>query len=90
MVAYRAETELVNVIRPFYARHEDEGRKFLKTLFQLPADIIPDEEGSCLIVRLHGMASKRHNKALKALCEVVNSEEVCYPGTNLRIVFNAE
>ena len=90
MVAYRAETELVNVIKPFYARHEDEGRKFLKALFQLPADIIPDEEGLCLTVRLHGMASRRHNKALKALCEVVNLEEVCYPGTDLRIVFDAE
>jgi len=90
MVAYRAETELVNVIRPFYARHEDEGRKFLKTLFKLPADIVPDKEGQRLVVRLHSMASRRHNKALKALCEVVNSEEVCYPGTDLRIVFDAE
>lgn len=90
MVAYRAETELVNVIKPFYARHEDEGRKFLKTLFQLPADFIPDEENRQLVIRLHGMASKRHNRTLKALCEVVNSDEVCYPGTDLRIIFDAE
>lgn len=88
MVAYRAETELFEMISPFYARHDNEGRKFLKALFKLPADIVPDEEEKLLIVRLHGMANGRNNTALKLLCEIANEQGICYPGTDLRMVFD--
>jgi len=89
MVAYRAETSLFNYITPFFARHEDEGRAFLKAVFQLPADIVPEEERECLVVRFHSMANRRHNETLKALCEVMNQENCLYPGTNLQLVFQA-
>ena len=87
MVAYRAETELVDLLRPYFARCDEEGRKFLKSVFQLPADLIPDKDDRRLVVRLYSMPSHRENKALRALCEIVNAQEICYPGTQFRLVF---
>ncbi|QTA83867.1 Uncharacterized protein dnl_62890 [Desulfonema limicola] len=89
MTAYRAETSLFDLlVPPVLARNEEEGRSFLKAVFQTPADIIPDEENKCLIVQFHTMANQRSNSALKALCEIINHEECLYPGTDLRLVFN--
>jgi hypothetical protein len=89
MVAFRAETSLFTCIMPFFNRHEEEGRAFLKAVFQLPADLIPDEDGKRLVVRLHSMATRRQNETLAALCEVVNDQRCCYPGTRLRLTFEA-
>jgi hypothetical protein len=87
MLSYRAETSLLNLIQPIFARHDEEGRKFLKSLFQTPADIIPEEEEGRLVVRFHTMATPRANNTLRALCEAVNQEACLYPGTNLRLCF---
>ncbi len=90
MIAYRTETSLFNLlVPPVLARNEEEGRSFLKAVFQTPTDIIPDEENKRLIVQFHTMANRRSNNALKALCEIVNQEECVYPGTDLRLVFKA-
>ena len=87
MVAYRAETSLAQSLRPFSSRHEDEARKLLKAVFQLPANLIADEAQQLLKVRLHGMANGRSNRALQALCEVMTAKKLRYPGTGLRMVF---
>jgi len=87
MVAYRAETSLAELLRPFSSRHQDEARKLLKAVFQLPADLIVDEAQQLLTVRLHGMANGRSNRALQALCEVISAKQLRYPGTQLQMVF---
>jgi len=89
MASYRAETSLFNLIQPFFIRHEDEGRTFLKTLFQLSGDILPDEENRRLVIRFHTMANQRSNNVLKAVCEITNQEGCTYPGTNLALTFEA-
>ena len=86
MIAYRAESALLNLLPPHFARCREEGRKFLRAVFRLPADLIPDETEQRLVVRLHSMPSQRENRALRALCEMVNEEEICYPGTRFRMV----
>lgn len=87
MVACRAETELANLVGPFLGRHhDDEARAFLRRVFQLPADLLPDHEAGTLRIRLHGMANARSNRALAGLCEILNAYETQYPGTRLRIV----
>jgi len=87
MVAYRAETELATVVGPLLGQHhDDEARSFLRQVFQLPADIIPDLEARTLLVRLHSMANWRSNRALAELCHFLNSYGTCYPGTDLRLV----
>jgi len=90
MICYRAETSLFNLIAPFFARNNEEGRSFLKSVFQQPADIIPDKERKIMNVRFHTMSSPRANRALKQLCDVMNQESYVYPGTQLKLVFAAE
>ena len=89
MIAYRAESALARLIEPFYARHEEEARKFLQAVFQATADLIPDLEGRTLTVRFHGLANPRATRALRGLCEVVNADNTRYPGTNLQLRFEA-
>jgi hypothetical protein len=89
MVAYRAETQLANLVGPLLPYRDDEARKFMRQVFGLPADLLPDYEQATLVVRLHSMATPRDNRALAALCGVLNDLETCYPGTNLRLVFEA-
>ena len=40
-------------------------------------------------VRVHSLANPRHNKALASLCETLNTLEICYPGTDLTMVYEA-
>ncbi len=90
MVCYRAETCLLNLIAPFFARSNDEGRAFLKNVFQKPADIIPDEERRIMKVKFHTMSTPRSNRALKLLCDVMNQESYIYPGTRMTLIFTAD
>ncbi|MGB5737064.1 MAG: putative transposase, partial [Thiohalocapsa sp.] len=59
------------------------------TVFRLPGDILPDHERYELRVRLYGLANNRSQKALIALCDCLNAQEAIYPGTDLRLVFEA-
>ena len=87
LTAYRAETALVRFLGPHYARTEEEGRALLRELFTTPADLLPDEAAGALRVRLHTLANPRSNRALAALCEALTATETCFPGTNLRLVY---
>lgn len=89
LIAYRAESALARVMEPLLSRHEEETRKFLKSVFQATADIIPDRATSRLTVRFHGLANPRMTRALAELCTLVNSHEVPYPDTSLRLHFEA-
>jgi hypothetical protein len=87
LTAYRAESTLARRIEPFFARHDDEARKFLKTIFQATADLLPDERRGTLTIRFHGLANPRASRALRELCDLVSESNVCYPGTRLRLRF---
>jgi hypothetical protein len=89
LTAYRAESALARLIEPFFARHEDEARKFLKSIFHATADILPDEGRRTLTIRFHGLASPRATRALGALCTLMTPRETLYPGTDLRLRFEA-
>lgn len=87
MIAYRAETALVQCLAPHYARSEDEGRALVREMLSSVADIIPGAER--LQVRLHSLANPRSNQALAHLCATLNALAVQYPGTTLTLVFEA-
>jgi len=89
MIAYRAESQLARWVAPLFKRHEDEARKFLRSVFRAIADLIPDAQRSTLTVRFHGLANPRATRALRGLCDVVNATPTCYPGTKLRLQFEA-
>jgi hypothetical protein len=87
VVAYRSES--CSIVEPFFARHDDEVRAFLKAVFCLPGDILPDYERQELRVRLYGLANNRSQQALIALCKYLNTQQMKYPGTHLRLVYDA-
>ena len=89
LTAYRAESALIRLLDPLLARCDDEGRKFLKAAFQATADILPDPTDRYLTVRFHGLASPRETRALAGLCARLNEAETLYPGTDLRLRFEA-
>lgn len=85
--AYRAETALVHLLAPAYARTEEEGRALLREVFTAPADLLPDEAAGVLRIRLHTLANPRSNRALAVLCQALTATETCFPGTTLRLVY---
>ena len=87
MVCYRAETSLLNLIGPHFSRNKDEGRTFLKNVFQQPADIIMDEKHKILKVEFHSMSNPRSNRVLRELCDLMSEQSYIYPGTRLRLIF---
>ena len=89
MLAYRAETQLANLVGPLLPSRDDEARKFMRQVFELPADLLPDYEQGTLGVRMHSMTTPRANQVLATLCGVLNGLAVCYPGTELRLVLEA-
>jgi len=89
LTAYRAESALARLVEPFFKRHEDEARKFLKSVFRATADIIPDPRNRRLTVRFHGLANPRATRALGELCALINEDALLYPGSDLRLHFEA-
>ena len=88
MIAYRAETALFNLIRPFYNNNEKDGRKIIQTILSSSANLQPDYQNNKLNVTIHSQATPRANKVLKHLCEELSQTETIYPMTNLKLVFN--
>jgi transposase len=87
MVAYRAETALVQCLAPHYAKTEEEGRALVRELLLSSADIIPHPAEQRLVVRLHSLANPRSNAALATLCASLNALAMAYPGTTLTLVY---
>jgi len=85
LVAYQIESDLVNLIRPHYARAEDEGRTLIQTVLQSTATLEPTDQE--LRVTLSPLSSSHRSQAVAALCESLNTAETCFPGTNLRMRF---
>jgi len=89
LVAYRAETALVRCLTPHYVRTEEEGRALIREMLLTSADLLPEADNHRLRVRLHSLANPRSNEALAKLCETLNALEIRYPGTDLKLVYQA-
>ena len=85
MIAYRAETAMANSLRETIA-HPDEARTLLRALYHTEADLLPDPEAGTLTVRLHHMANRCSDEAIRKLCDELNATETQFPRTNLRLV----
>ncbi|MCP4756015.1 MAG: hypothetical protein GY866_34575, partial [Proteobacteria bacterium] len=88
MIAYRAETALVSVLKEFCSNRKDDLRSIVRQIFMTDADLEPDEENGVLKISLHNMSTPRNNRYFLQLCEVLNESETTFPGTNLRLLFN--
>jgi transposase len=83
IIAYQCETALLDRLRPHYARADEEGRTLLHAAFQSSASIkVTDTE---LQIRLCPQSSPHRSEALAKLCRELDAEQVCYPGSRLRV-----
>jgi len=85
MVAYQAESDLVALLRPHYARADQEGRTMLHELFAAAGDIhVTDGE---LNLTLAPLSSPHRTHAAQALCEILDKTATIFPGSRLRVHF---
>jgi hypothetical protein len=86
MIAYRAETAMVHVVRDVLSRHDD-ARSLLRALYCNEADLLPDSEAGTLTVRFHHLANHTSDQAIRHLCAELTATETVFPETNLRLVY---
>ena len=85
LTAYQIESDLVTLLRPHYARAEEEGRTLIHTALQSAATLEPTD--TQLRITLAPLSSAHRSKAIASLCEILNRCETCFPGTALRMHF---
>ena len=85
MVAYQAESELIALLRPHYARIDHEGRTLLHELFAAAGDI--RVSNSELQITLAPLSSPHRALAAQALCDILNTTVTVFPGSSLRMRF---
>jgi len=86
MSAYNAESALARLLRPYYARGDDEARALLREAFTLSGDL--QITGDTLHVRLDPPSAPRRSKALAALCVELTDTATSYPGTDLTLAYS--
>jgi hypothetical protein len=85
MVAYQIESTLVEQLRPYYARTDDEGRTLIQSALRGCAAIEPTADE--LRITLAPLSSPHRSAALRRLCEDLNKSATLFPGSNLRLCF---
>lgn len=86
MVAYQAESDLVQLVAPHYRRTDDEGRTLMQSAMASAAALtVTDHE---LRVRLQPLSSPHRSRAIAAVCTELNRSPVTFPGSRLRIHFS--
>jgi hypothetical protein len=86
MIAYRAETALVVLLRPHLAK-EEEARALIRELLVSSADLEPNDEANTLTVRIHRMACPAHDKAVAALLDDLTTAAFHHPKTGMRLIY---
>jgi len=86
LIAYRAETSLVQVVRQTLRRWDD-ARALVRQVFESAADLRPDQTNKTLTVRLHRSATIAHDQTWQNLCEELTATETVYPGTDLKLTY---
>lgn len=63
MIAYRAETAMVGIIRKYMSR-KDDARALLRQIFKTEVDIKPDYKNNTLEISLHHLANRASDKII--------------------------
>jgi len=87
MIAYRAETAMVGLMRR-HLKKEDEARALLRQLFVSSGDIVPNDAENTLIIRIHRTATPTHDKAIAALLADITRQEFKHPETSAKMIFS--
>lgn len=83
MVAYQAESELVQTVAPHYRRVAEEGRTLIQAALLSAADL--DVTAQELRVTLRAQSSPHRTRAIAALCDELNALGARFPGSRLRL-----
>ena len=86
MIAYRAETAMVTLLRR-HLKKEDDARALIRELFVSAGDIEPNEQANTLTIRIHRMTSPVHDRAIAALLKDINQQEFQHPETGAKMTF---
>jgi hypothetical protein len=86
MIAYRAETALVALLKP-HLNKEEEARALVRELFVTAADIEPNNAANTLTIRIHRMAAPVHDKAITALLQDLTNLGFHHPETGAKIIY---
>jgi hypothetical protein len=86
MIAYRAETALVGLLRS-HLNKEEEARALIRELFVSSADFDPNEQENSLTIRIHRMASPAHDKAMASLLADLTQINFRHPETGMRLIY---
>ena len=86
LIAYRAETALVHIVREKLKR-EDDGRALVRQVLQSTVDLRPDLHQKTLTVRVHRLSTAAHDETLQHLCDELTATQTQFPGTELRLIF---
>ena len=86
MIAYRAETAMVGLIKGPTV-DTPAARRILQDLFVSDADIMPDLETKTLTVKIHRGSRPAVNRTLSLLIKRLNDAEIIYPGSDLRLIY---
>ncbi len=87
MIGYRAETRMMPLVGGDSA-DQPTARRLLRTLLSADANLIPDDSQSVLRVELLGLANGATERALRPVLDELNRSRTCYPGTELRMVYD--
>ena len=87
MIAYRAETAMVALLRRHLSK-EAEARALVRELLVSDADIEPDQVAKTLTIRIHRMANPSHDKAVTALLSDLNLQGFCHPETGAKMIYS--
>ena len=82
LIAYRAESALVQFVRETMSRSDD-ARSLVRSLMLTSINLRPNAAGKELVVEIHGQANVAQDRVIEKLCEELNATETVYPGTDL-------
>lgn len=88
IVAHRAESALLELLRPHFQDWRHEGRALTRAILQSSGSLRMTETE--LHVTLVPLASPYKTRALVALCEELTRLATTFPGTNLKMVFHVQ
>ncbi len=83
MVAYQAESDLLQFVAPHYCRAEDEGRTLIQSALASAADI--NVTKTELRVTLAAQSSPHRTRAIAELCKELSRTQTDFPGSRVRL-----
>jgi len=86
MIAYRAETAMVALLRR-HLKNEAEARALIRDLLVASADIEPNDAAKTLTIRIHRMANPAQDKAVAALLDDLSKQAFCHPETGAKMIY---